>query len=274
MTTNELLAHRLEGEGEPLLLLNGGLMTFAAWEPVSATLRQHHQLILCDLRGQLLSPGAAPSDLAGNIPDLTALLDHLDIDSAHVLGTSYGAEIGLLLAALEPARVRSLIAVTATDYATMDMRSGADELRQLLGDGSEPEGRGKFHDRLVADVYSDSFKQRYATELAARRAQVIAMPDGWFADLGGILTASERFDLRPHLSSVRCPTLIVIAAADRVMASERSRALAEAIPQAETAVHETSGHALVAEDPAWLAGIARQFLAGHTDATSPQLPFH
>ncbi|NNC73978.1 MAG: alpha/beta fold hydrolase, partial [Acidimicrobiia bacterium] len=114
----KLLAHRVEGEGRPLLLLNGGMMTYASWEPVATRLRGSRRLILCDLRGQLLSPGPVPPDLADNVRDLTALLDHLGIESADVMGTSYGGEIGLLMAAMVPERVDSLVAVTVSDYAT------------------------------------------------------------------------------------------------------------------------------------------------------------
>ena len=88
MTGAGLLTHAVRGEGEPLLLLNGGMMTYASWEPLSTRLAESYRLVLCDLRGQLLSPGSAPAELADNVADLTALLDHLEIDSAHVLGTS------------------------------------------------------------------------------------------------------------------------------------------------------------------------------------------
>jgi pimeloyl-ACP methyl ester carboxylesterase len=269
MTTNGLLAHRVEGEGPPLLLLNGGMMTYAAWEPLAATLREHHRLVLCDLRGQLLSPGRAPLDLAANVADLTALLDHLEIPSAHVLGTSYGGEIGLLLAALRPARVRALIAVTVSDHATAAIKRGVGELRALLAEGAEPAARRRFHERLVEEVYSAPFKERFGAELAARGAQVAALPAAWFIDLDGLLAATEILDLRPHLGAIRCPTLIVVAGADRVMPPARSLALAAAIRGAEVRTHETSGHALVAEDPAWLARVALDFLAHHAAATAP-----
>ncbi len=272
MTTGPLLAHRVEGEGEPLLLLNGGLMTYAAWEPLASLLRVKHRLVLCDLRGQLLSPGQAPADLADNVDDVTALLDHLEIASTHVLGTSYGGEIGLLLAALAPERVRSVIGVTVSDYVTESMQRGAEDLRAILLEGTDAETRGRFHDRLVTDVYSASFKQRFAAELAARRSQLAALPDFWFENVEGLIAASETLDLRPHLASIRTPTLIVSAADDRVMPVERSRALAAGISSSESITHETSGHALVAEDPAWLAEVVLGFLARQASSDTTQPP--
>jgi pimeloyl-ACP methyl ester carboxylesterase len=268
VTRADLLAHRVVGDGEPLLLLNGGMMTYASWEPLSARLGERHRLILCDLRGQLLSPGRAPVDLGANVEDLTALLDHLGIESTHVLGTSYGGEVALLLAALRPERVRSLAAVAVSDYATEAMEQGIKDLRLLLADILAGGDKGRLHDRLVEEVYSESFRERYREELAARRDQIAALPDIWFEDLVSILAAVETLDLRPDLAAIRCPTLVVVAAADRSIPPERSLALAAAIRGAETRIHKTSGHALVAEDPAWLADVYLDFVKRQISAAS------
>jgi 3-oxoadipate enol-lactonase len=264
MNSAEVLAHQVEGDGEPVLILNGGLMTYAAWEPVSSHLAKHYRLVLNDLRGQLLSPGAAPAAIAENVDDLTALLDHLEIETTHVLGTSYGGEVALFFAALRPERVRSLIAVTVMDYATESIRLGVEDLRFLVADALAGGDKGRLHERVVEEVYSASFQERYAEDLTVRREQVTALPDTWFKGLEGIMAAMETLDARPYLGGIRCPTLIVIAAEDRVIPPERSVALAGAISGAETRVHETSGHALVAEDPPWLTEVCLEFLRRHS----------
>lgn len=268
MTSDRLLAYRVEGEGEPLLLLNGGMMTYASWDPVCSILSEQYKVILCDLRGQLLSPGPVPEMLAANVEDLTALLDHLEIDTAHVLGTSYGGEIGLLMAALVPERVRSVIGVTVSDYATEAIWQGSEDLRLLVHEAREGGDKGRIHDRIVGEVYSAAYRSRFADELASRRAGVAKLPDSWFEGVEGILLAVEALDLRPHLEAIRCPGLIVIAADDQSIPPERSRALAAAIRGAEVATHQTSGHALVAEDPAWLAQVSLDFLSRHGTSTS------
>ncbi len=255
--------HQAEGRAEPLLLLNGGLMTYAAWEPLATRLRQRHRLVRCDLRGQLLSPGAAPASLAANVADLTALLDHLGVESTHVLGASYGGEISLLLAALAPERVRSLVAVTVADHADEMMARDGVEWRRLLAAAVDAESRARFYRRLVEAVYSDGFRERFGDELAARGGQMATLPEGWWANLTTIFDAVATLDVRPWLGAIRCPTLVVGAGEDRLMPTERTLAVAAAVAGAETRMHETSGHALVAEDPRWLARVALDFLARH-----------
>lgn len=253
-----------------MLLLNGGFMTFAAWEPCVAVLAERYRVLRCDFRGQLRTPGPAHRDLGPNVDDVVALLDHLnaggDLDRVHVLGTSFGGAVGLLLAARRPERVASLVAVTVSDHATEAMSEGARDLRRVVADLLAGGDRGAFHDALVEDVYSAGYLAENRDTLAERRRQIAALPDVWFAAVDDLLAAVETYDLRPDLGKIRCPTLVVVAGDDRVMPPERGRAvfqaIARAVPDAELVEHPTSGHALVAEDPEWLARRTLAFLDG------------
>jgi 3-oxoadipate enol-lactonase len=197
------------------------------------------------------------------VADLKALLDDLEIESTHVLGASYGGEISLLLAALAPERVRSLVAVTVADHADEMMASDGVHWRRLLAAAVDADSRARFYRRLVQAVYSDGFHDRFGDELAERGSQMATLPENWWANLTTIFDAVATLDVRPWLGAIRCPTLIVAAGDDRLMPAERTLAVAEAVAGAEVRMHETSGHALVAEDPRWLARVALDFLARH-----------
>ena len=226
-------------------------------------------MLLFDFRGQLLSPGDGPADLAGHAADLAALLDQVGWESAHLIGASFGAEVALELAAAAPERVRSLVAVTAMDRETPEFRDGNRPMRAILAEVLAGGERGHFYDVLVEGVYSRRYLEAEAAVIAARRAQMDLLPLAWFAGVDRLLAAIEGFDLTPRLPAIRGPALVVTAADDRVMAAERSRALAAALG-AETAAHPTSGHGLVVEDPEWLAGVCLDFLGRHepSDATT------
>lgn len=260
-TSGELLAHGLSGErGEVVLTLNGGMMTHGSWAPVTAGLLDAYRVLGCDFRGQLLSPGEGHRRLEDHVPDVVALLDALGLAAVHVLATSFGGEIGLLLAAAHPDRVHTLAVVAAADRTPPGMAEDSRRLRDLVRQAAADGDRQGVFEALSERVYSARFQRRHAAELAARKAQSAALPDAWFLGLDGILASIESFDLGPLLGSIGCPTLIVHAAGDEVMTEPRVRALAAAIDGAELAVHPTSGHALVAEDPAWLGRVYRDFL--------------
>ena len=112
-----VLTHRVDGDGSPLLLLNGGMMSMAAWEPIARRLAARHRVIRCDFRGQLLSPGPPCASMEDHADDVAALLDALGETRVDVVAASFGAYVGLLLAARHPERVHSLVAATVTDVA-------------------------------------------------------------------------------------------------------------------------------------------------------------
>jgi pimeloyl-ACP methyl ester carboxylesterase len=259
MSAGPALTHRIAGEGPPVVLLNGGMMTASSWEPFASRLRASHRVLGFDFRGQLLSPGPVPADLSGHARDVVALLDAVGWESAHLVGASFGAEVAVELAASAPARVRSLALITAMDRETPEFRRGSDEMRAILAEVRAGGDRGRFYDALIGGVYSQRYLAAEAAAFAARRAQVDQLPAAWFEGVDGLLASLEGFDLGPRLRLVRSPTLVVNAALDQVMAPERSAALAAGL-RAETVIHPLAGHALVAEDPDWLGGVVLSFL--------------
>jgi len=259
-----VLAHRLEGPaGAPVvLLLNGGMMSMGAWEEIARELVKGYRVLRCDLRGQLLSPGEVPSDMRGHADDVAALLGELSLEKVHVLGTSFGGTVAVLLAARHPERVASLVVVTAVDRFDEAMLDETDRFRALTGRvaaGEEPS-------TAVYDVISQSaFSERYRTENAAliaqRRHLVSLLPKAWYQALEQLLASLHTADVRPELPRVTCPSLVVAADEDRTMPLAGSRALAEGL-RARFEIVPGSGHALIVEQPVVLVDLVRSFLGG------------
>jgi len=257
----DVLAHRVEGVGEPLLLLNGGMMSFGAWEPCAARLRERHQVVRCDFRGQLLSPGTPPARMEGHADDVVRLLDRLGLGRVHLLGASFGAYVALLLAALRPVRVASVIAVTVTDFVGPEMEKGGETLRFACRDALAGGEKAKVYDLIVRIAYSPAWQEAKKGEIAARRGQASLLPAAWFEGLVGLLDALTGLDLRPHLPGIRCPVLVVAAGEDAVMPREGAEAVARAIPGASLAVLPGSGHAVIVERETEFMNLATGFLA-------------
>lgn len=102
------LWYEIHGEGPPLLLIHGLGSSGLDWEHQLPAL-QGFRTVVVDLRGHGRS---TRGDIAFSLPlfaaDLAALLGHLGIESAHVVGLSLGGGIAFQLALDHPARVRSL----------------------------------------------------------------------------------------------------------------------------------------------------------------------
>ena len=116
------LHYEFHGEGEPLALLNGVMMTTRSWRLQSSVLQRGYRCLLHDFRGQLLSDKPEePWTMEDHAADLLALLDHLEIERCHLVGTSYGGEVGLIFAAAHPERVASLAVISSVSEIGPDI---------------------------------------------------------------------------------------------------------------------------------------------------------
>jgi 3-oxoadipate enol-lactonase len=258
-----ILSHRVDGAGPPLVLLNGGLMSLAAWEPVARALAARCQVLRCDFRGQLLSPGEPPATLEGHVADVLALLDHLGLARPHVAGTSFGAFVAVKLAARHPERVASLALLAATDR----VEEGSDEvarglaLREACRAAAEGGDGGRVLDLLAQQTYSPEWLAARSDLLRQRREQMAALPPAWFHAVERYLHALAGLDLRPDVARVLCPSLVVGAELDSIFPVGASRALAPSLPGATLENVECAGHAVVVEAPDAVARILESFLA-------------
>src|SRR5919202_750447 len=95
------------GEGYPLVLVHGLMVTGEMFEPVMGAFAERHRVVVPDLRGHGRSarlPGPYAVDRLAS--DLAELLDSLGVESADVLGYSQGGAVAQWLARDHPERVR------------------------------------------------------------------------------------------------------------------------------------------------------------------------
>ena len=267
----DVLAHTVNGAGPPLLLLNGGLMSYPAWEPLVGPLTAACRLVRCDFRGQLLSPGTPPPTLDGHADDLARLLDALQIESAHVAGVSFGALVAITLAARAPSRVRSLIAMNATERITPQIAERGAPAREAARVAANGGDRGRLLDLVAENTWSPQFREAQAAALAARRQAVSLLPRTWFVGLDQLMGALENLDLTPLLPRITCPTLIVGGEADVTFPVEHSRALAAGIPGARLVLVPDGSHGLVIERPAEVVDLVVDFVREVERRVAPPL---
>ena len=99
------------GNGEPVVLIHSFLSSSDMWTNAGFEPSEDFRYIALDLRGHGDSGKPEDPDAYGLevVEDVVRLLDHLEIEDAHVAGYSIGAEVALRLAAEHPERLRSLV---------------------------------------------------------------------------------------------------------------------------------------------------------------------
>ncbi len=251
------LNYERAGEGEPLLLIQGMTANLLAWgQPFSSLLEESFDVIAFDNRGMGLSGRATEQfSIAELAADTAALLEGLEIESAHVLGISMGGMIAQELALAHPDRVRSLtIGCSYCGGPGSQMMDPADfqTLAEAMSSGDQ--------DRVLRAMYelnlSPSFRadeSRYAefTEMAAARPaprQVIAFQ----------LQAIAAHDTSARLPRLSVPTLVVHGTVDRILGYPNGPLIASLIPGAKLETFEDVGHLFWWEQPERSAELIRE----------------
>lgn len=244
-------------DAEVLVLSNGVLMSTASWAFQTPTLSRHYRLLLYDCRGMWQSdhpPG--PYSMALHADDLAGLLDALRIERAHIGGTSYGAEIGLVFALRYPARTRSLIVTSAV--------SQVDPLLQGMIDIWLAAAQAHNPEMLFQVVYPLTFSEPW---IASNQAMLDAARERYKSldmdAFGALLVSFSEMDVTADLPKIGAPTLVVVGEDDLLKPRRYSEILAREIPDAELAIIPHAGHAALWEQADVFNTLILGFLAKH-----------
>lgn len=240
ITENTSIDYDIRGEGPALVLINGlGFGRWGFFKQVPA-LSRHFRTITFDVRGERELEGGV-ADLAA---DVVALLDHLGVRKAHVLGTSLGGFVAQHLALERPDLVDKLVLV-CTSYG----RGGPESMSPWAL--SEMIGLPSLNvERAIRRGLETATSESYRAEKPEEFEQVV----GWrLVDSPSLSTyyqqmrAGARFDVSREVGSITSPTLVIHGSEDNYVPVANAEALAEAIPGARLRVLDSAGHLVFIE---------------------------
>jgi len=200
--------------------------------------------------------------------DAAGLLDHLEIDAAHVVGASMGGMIGQTLAAHHPDRVLSLVSIMSTTGGRFTGQPALRSLPMFLRrPGAGREAYIEHAVNLFGVIGSPGFERDEDSlrEMLGRSWDRGVSPAGTGRQLAAILASGNRL---PDVRRITAPTLVIHGAADRLVSPSGGRATARAIPGARLMLVEGMGHDL--PRAAWPRIIAA--IEGHARAAAPAAP--
>jgi 3-oxoadipate enol-lactonase len=210
------------GAGDPLVLLHPGIMDSTIWDRVLPLLAEH-RVVRFDRRGFGRSPVATEEFQA--LADLVAVLDHLGVERAHLVGNSMGGETSLALAVTAPERVASLTLLCPGigGYPWPDPTPEEQELY----DRYHAAKTARDVDTLVEiglGEWCRSGADDYLTEQMRRSVEVDFVQDDF---------ERPNPDQWEAAASITVPTTVVAASLDPADSLQASQDLAERIPGAE-----------------------------------------
>ncbi|ACZ92000.1 alpha/beta fold hydrolase [Streptosporangium roseum] len=185
------------GSGEPLVLLHGGIGAGEMFAPILPALAERRRVILVDLQGHGRTADVdrplRPELMAD---DIVALIKHLGLARADMMGYSLGADVALRATVQHPHAVRRLVLV------------------------STPFKRAGWHPEVVAAMdrmsaeTAEAMKHSPIYELYSRLAP---RPQDWPVLIGKIAELKKQdYDWSAEISSITAPALLVFGDADAV----------------------------------------------------------
>lgn len=233
------LAYRIDDFTDPwqqapaLLLLHaamGSSRRYYAWIP---PLARHYRVVRMDLRGHGSSevpPAGQTLTLDRLVTDVTELMGHLGLPSAHIVGNSAGGYLAQQLAMNQPATVRSLMLF-----------------------GSTPGLKRSQAPSWIPQIEQKGLRG-FLAETIAERLPLAEVDPGlveWFLDeaakndpayIGQFVLLMASFDWSGELGRIRCPTMVVVPGAEPIGSTENYEPFGRLVPDVEMRVYDGAPH--------------------------------
>lgn len=229
-----------------------------------AALAERHRVVRPDLRGWGESP--LPGGPFSHVEDVRALLDHLEIERAALVGNSFGGRVAIDLALGHRERVAALclIAPALTGYIGSEELDAFDEEEDALLDAGEIDEAVALNlrtwlDGLGRDAAPVSPEERGRVEEMQRRSFEIVIAAYERTPPPGPVAWSEP-PAATRLHEIAAPTLVVACTHDQPDFRLIAALLAQGIPRVER-VDMTTAHLPGVERPEELSRVLLDFLA-------------
>ncbi|MEO1712404.1 MAG: alpha/beta hydrolase [Bacteroidota bacterium] len=246
--------YQVEGEGSNLVLLHGFGEDHRIWQPLVDSLDGYRK-ILIDLPAFGASDRLSEPSIKGFALAVQGVLDHLGINSFHLMGHSMGGYTSLALLEENPEQVLSLGLIHSHPYADTEekKRSRAKSMEFIEKNGPTP---------YLKQLYTALFPKAYHQQNPNLISDLIERALPW--DTAPILDGLDAMRKRPDRSQViqdfQRPVLFLSGDLD-VVVPEDYRLKQPLLAQAGS-THQLSniGHMSMIEDPALFVHIVRDFL--------------
>jgi pimeloyl-ACP methyl ester carboxylesterase len=254
-----------QGQGEPVVFVHGGVTDFRSWGQQIGPLSQRYHVVAFSRRYHYPNSGAehASEYLAtDHRDDLGALIESLGLAPAHIVASSYGAYIALLLAASCPELVRSLVLgepPVPTLFGPEAIRAMSEQVepaRQAFESGDSEKAIRTFIDSVVGEGGFDKFpppaRQMMLDNAPEFRLEVNSSPYRYFSEF-----SCE--DAR----SINVPTLLLTGEESPRFLHRMTDELERCLPNTERVMIPHASHGMHNMNPQAYNEAVLAFLARH-----------
>jgi len=250
--------YEVHGKGNPLVLLNGIMMSTPSWVDHIERLKDRFQVIVYDMRDQGQSARLEEGyDNHIHVQDLKKLLDHLNIDKADLWGVSYGGQVAILFSLAFPDCVDRLVLSNTSAYIDQYLLSMGEMWKRAarLYDGEA------FFDLALIPIYSRHFyNHNYDWLLNRRQMFKELLTKEWFDGFIRLASSNPDYDVRNDLNRIAHTTLLIAAEEDVITPYAQMREMSAIMPNAQLVCIPQTGHAAFLEKIDEVCTLVKGFL--------------
>ena len=257
------LYYEIEGDGAPVVLIPGFAAGRWIWFKQTAELARNFRVIIFDPRGVSASDKPeGPQTITLLADDVAHLLETIGIESAHIVGASFGGFVAQEFALKFSAMTRKLV-LCCTSFGGPNHVVPAPETLQALASTKGLNSEERMRANLLL-AFTPEYVRTQVDEVnrIVHLRATNEVPEHIYLSQ---LQAAMSFNTESRLAEIKSPTLVLSGDADVIVPVQNSRNLAAKIPGAQLKMIEGGSHTFFIEQAREFNRVVAEFLA--TDNT-------
>ena len=241
--------YEIYGEGKPLLVLNGLMMSTNSWKIFVNSWSKENKLILIDMLDQGQSVRMVGKKYTQQLQAdmLKSFLDEIGVEKTSILGISYGGEVAIQFSLKYAKYVDRLVLADVGARTNPLLRDFGYSWNEMASSGN---GRG-YYFTTIPLIYSQKFYEKNYEWMRKREQTLIP----YFSDKSvleqyiRLVDSAENYNELDNVHKISCPTLLISAMDDALIPTSEQQLLKDRIPDSHLVLLPNCGHASMYEQP-------------------------
>ena len=245
-----------DGSGTPIVFIHAFPLSKTMWQPQVDALKNTYRVITIDLGGHGESDLVPWNDsLDGYAKNVIRLLDHLEIPQAVFVGLSMGGYTLFSIYRHYSDRVKVMVLADTRAQADTEEGKGG---RQSMAEVAFKDGASAIADMMLPKLLAPSTIAHHPEMVEQVRQMILETPTaGIVVDLVAMAARPDSTDL---LSTITCPTLVMVGEEDQATPVAESEYMAQRIPGSTFVTIPQAGHLSNFEQPGTFNQALQSFL--------------